>query len=101
MRMLLSAKLPHEPFNQAVRDGTAGATLAKILEASGAEAVYFTEEDGHRQAILLVNVTAASDIPRLSEPWFLNFGADCRFRIVMTPEDLAQAGLDEIGQQWA
>ena len=31
MRMLLSVTIPHEPFNTAVRKGTAGATLNRIL----------------------------------------------------------------------
>lgn len=31
MRMLVHAKLPHEPFNTAVRKGTAGELLKRIL----------------------------------------------------------------------
>lgn len=100
MRMLLNVALPHEPFNTAVRKGTAGQALAKILEASKPEAVYFTEQDGHRGATLVVNVDNPSQIPALAEPWFLQFNADCKFRIVMSPEDLQRAGLDELGKKW-
>ena len=32
MRMLLDVTIPHEPFNTAVRNGTAGATISRILE---------------------------------------------------------------------
>jgi transposase len=42
-----------------------------------------------------------SQVPALAEPWFLNFSADCRFRVVMSPKDLQQAGLEEIGRKRA
>ncbi len=101
MRMLLTVTLPHEPFNTAVRKGTAGETIGRILEAIKPEAVYFTEQDGQRGALLVVNVEGPSQIPALAEPWFLHFQADCRFRIAMTAEDLQRAGLAELGKKWA
>ena len=101
MRMLLTANLPHEPFNTAVRNGTAGATLARIIEDAKPEAVYFTEQNGLRTAILVINLERASQVPTFAEPWFLSFNADCHFQIVMSPEDLAQAGLDDLGKKWA
>ena len=42
MRILLNVNLPHAEFNAAVRDGTAGTKLNRILEAIKPEAVYFT-----------------------------------------------------------
>src|SRR5260370_25631923 len=99
MRTLLNVVLPHEPFNTAVRKGTAGETIGKILEATKPEAVYFTEQEGHRGAVLVVNVEKASQVPALAEPWFLHFQADCKFRIAMTPEDLQRAGLPELGKK--
>ena len=100
MRMLLTVSIPHEPFNTLVRKGNAGALMAKILDETKPEAVYFTEEDGHRAAILVLNLEKPSQVPSLAEPWFLNFNADCRFRIVMSPEDLEKAGLEELGKKW-
>jgi len=50
--------------------------------------------------VLIVNVESASHIPALAEPWFLQFNADCEFRIVMSAEDLQKAGLAEIGAKW-
>ena len=101
MKMLLYAKIPHERFNAAVRDGTAGQKLARILEATKPEAVYFTEFDGQRCAVMVVDVADPSKVPMFAEPWFLTFNADVEFRVVMTPEDLARAGLDALGKQWA
>ena len=101
MRLLLNLTFPHEPFNTLVRNGTVGETFGKILEAIKPEAAYFTEQDGKRGAVLIVNVTDPSEIPALAEPWFLNFSADCKFRIVMSAEDLQRSGLEDIGKRWS
>jgi hypothetical protein len=101
MKILLKVTLPHAPFNAAVKAGKAGEKLQRILEAIKPEAVYFTEHNGRRGAELVVEMTDASRIPSLAEPWFLEFEADVEFRIAMTPDDLKRAGLDEIGKKWA
>ena len=101
MRMLFHVMLPHEPFNAAVKDGTVGKKIQAILADLKPEAVYFTEYEGRRGAIMIVNIDEPSQVPRFAEPWFLQFNADCRFHIVMTPEDLAKAGLDALGKKWA
>jgi hypothetical protein len=101
MRMLLHAKIPHETFNAAVRDGSAGHKLNRILEATKPEAIYFTEFEGRRGAILIINLDDPSKVPMFAEPWFLTFNADVEFHVAMTPEDLARAGLDALGKKWA
>ncbi len=101
MRLLLKIKFPHEPFNSLVKDGTVGKRMKVILDTLKPEAAYFTEVEGHRGAILVVNADNPSTIPALAEPWFLTFNADCEFRVVMSPEDLRKAGLEELGQKWA
>jgi hypothetical protein len=100
MRLLMNVTMPHEPFNTAVRDGSAGETLERILKETRPEAVYFTERNGHRGAILILDLADPSKIPAVCEPWFLAFNADVEFRIVMTPEDLAKSGLGDVGKRW-
>ena len=100
MRILLDVLIPHEPFNTMVRNGTSGSKIRKILDETKPEAVYFTERRGCRGATLIVNLDKSSDIPSLAEPWFLTFNADCHFRLAMTPEDLGQAGLEDLGKKW-
>jgi hypothetical protein len=93
-------QFPIEPFNTAVKNGTVGAKMRQIMDATKPEAAYFTERDGHRGGILVVNMDNASDIPRLAEPWFLTFNAEVELRIAMTPEDLAHADLESLGKKW-
>ena len=100
MRMLLTVTMPHEPFNTLVRSKKAGKIIERILQEIKPEAAYFTEQDGTRGAILVVNVADPSKVPSMAEPFFLNFNADCRFRIVMSPEELGKCGLDDIATKW-
>ncbi len=100
MRTLMHVKFPHEPFNSAVRKGTVGDTIKRILEETKPEAVYFTEYDGRRGAILIVDLAESSNAPALAEPWFLSFNADVEFHLAMSPDDLGRAGLDAIGKKW-
>ena len=101
MRMLMNVTIPHEPFNTAVKDGTAGEKINKILEAIKPEAVYFTEQNGKRGAVLVVNLANDAKVPALAEPWFLTFQADVQIRIAMTPEDLHHSGIDGMGKKWS
>jgi hypothetical protein len=101
MRMLLQVDFPIEPFNTAAKAGTVGTKIKRILDDLKPEVIYFTEQQGHRGAIMIVNLESPSDVPKFAEPWFLTFNADCKFRIVMTPEDLGKAGLEALGKKWA
>jgi hypothetical protein len=74
--------------------------MRRILEAANPEASYFSEQDGHRGGILVVNVNEPADVPRLAEPWFLTFNAAVEFRVAMTPEDLGRADLEALGRTW-
>ncbi len=75
--------------------------MRKILDELKPEAVYFTDNNGRRSAIMIVDLADASRLPFYTEPWFLTFNADIRARLVMTPEDLGKAGLEELGRKWA
>jgi len=100
MKMLLTVEFPHEPFNSLVRSAKVGEIIERILDSIKPEAVYFTENDGMRGGILVIDVQNSSDIPAFAEPFFLNFNANCKFRLTMSPQDLKKAGLEELGKKW-
>jgi len=100
MRVMMIVNLPVEPFNSAVRDGSAGAKMQKILAAQKPEAAYFRDTDGKRSGFLILDLANASQIPALAEPWFLTFNASVDIHPVMTPADLAAAGLEKLGKEW-
>jgi len=99
--MILNVKFPHEEFNKAVRDGTVGHKVRRILEDANPEAVYFTEQNGQRGVIIIVDLEDPSKVPAFAEPWFLAFNADVEFHIAMTPDDLQRAGLEDLGKKWS
>ena len=101
MRMLMHVRLPLEPFNTFVREGTVGQKIQRILQAIKPEAAYFTEQNGQRGGIFVFDVKDSSEIPGLAEPWFLTFNAQVDLRIAMTPEDLGRANLNALGKEWA
>ena len=100
MRCLIKFDLPVEKFNAAVRDGSAGKKIKQILDDIKPESVYFWEEDGRRGGIMVVQLDKASQIPAIAEPWFLHFDAAVSIHPCMTPEDLAAAGLEELGKKY-
>lgn len=99
--MLVRVRIPPEPFNSLVRNHQSGDLLKRILDDLKPEAVYFTEMDGCRGAILVVDVHDPSSVPAICEPWFLSFNAEVQFHIVMSPEDLGRSGLDQLGKKWS
>ena len=101
MRMLMQVKLPHDEFNDALREGQAERMIDRILEDAEPEAVYFTEYEGQRGAILIVDLDGPADVPKYAEPWILGFNADVEFHVCMTPDELKRAKLDKLGKRWS
>jgi hypothetical protein len=97
MRVLLKIGIPVESGNAAARAGKLGATIQSILQDLKPEAVYFTDLDGRRTALIIMNLQDGSQIPAIAEPWMLAFNASIECHPVMLPEDLAKAAGD-IGQ---
>ncbi|WPX17930.1 hypothetical protein RHM58_29755 [Pseudomonas sp. 10S4] len=70
MKMLLTVEFPHEPFNTLVRAGKVGEIIGRVLDSIKPETAYFTEQDGMRGGIFLIDMQDASEIPRFAEPFF-------------------------------
>ncbi len=101
MKMMIDFSFPLEPFNTFVRNGTAGQKTRQVLEDLQPEVVYFSERGGKRGGIMIVDLADPSKVPAIAEPLFLTFDASVKFHVVMTPEELERAGLDELGQRYS
>ncbi len=99
MRMFLNIRIPNQLINMLILEGTVGDVIGKIMEECQPEVIDFTEQDGARGAIAVVEVATASDIPTLAESWFLKLDATCQFQIATTPGDLQKAELDTLGAE--
>jgi hypothetical protein len=94
MRFLVKVNIPVEAGNKAVKDGKLGTIIQSILADQKPEAVYFTDDNGQRTALVFLDLQDASQIPATVEPWMLAFNASIEVHPVMVPEDLAKAGSD-------
>jgi hypothetical protein len=99
--MLMTVSFPPDKFNAVIQNGMAGRKIRSIIDEIKPEAVYFTEHEGKRSAVMVVNVPEPWKIPSYAEPWFLTFDAEVEFRIVMSQEELQKAGLDDLGRKWS
>lgn len=90
MRFLVKVSLPVEAGNAAAKkDGFK--VIQTILEQQKPEAAYFIADGGRRTGILIIDLSDASDIPRIAEPWFLALNASIEATPAMVPEDLQKA----------
>ena len=55
MKFIAHVSLPVHRFNEALRDGSAGKKMGRILEETKPEAAYFTSTDGNRGGYLVYN----------------------------------------------
>jgi len=100
MKMLLRIIMPNEPFNTLIKKGTVGKVLEKILSDLKPEAAYFTLENGERSALLVININRPGDYVKYAEPFFLEFNARINYEIIMSPEELKNSGIEEIGKKY-
>ena len=91
MRMMMKVTIPIEAGNAAVRNGSLGTTMQKILADLKPEAAYFAEDSGQRTGFIFFDMKESSQLPAIAEPWFLAFNASLTVRPAMTAEDLAMA----------
>lgn len=92
MRMMMQMSIPVEAGNNAARTGAFGPSFQKILDALKPEAAYFcTRPNGERGGFIVFDLKDTSQIPAISEPFFLAFNARVTFTPVMNAQDLAKA----------
>jgi hypothetical protein len=93
MRMLLRVSIPVEEGNAALKAGTFGPTIERILADLKPEAAYFYADDnGNRAGSVVFDLKDPSQVPAVAEPWFFAFNAKVSFRPVMNAQDLDAAG---------
>ncbi|CAM5473179.1 hypothetical protein GCM10010230_33480 [Streptomyces narbonensis] len=90
MRMLLKVQMDTTASNEAIRQGTLPGIVEKALGQLRPEAAYFTTQDGCRTAYIFFDLAESSQMPKFSEPFFLEVGAKVSYTPVMNREELAE-----------
>ncbi len=89
MRVMVKANIPTATGNAAIKNGTMGPTLAKVIEALKPEAVLHGR-GGHADGLHFLDLKEPSDIPKSGEPLFLELDAQVTITPAMTFEELGQ-----------
>ncbi|AVV41434.1 hypothetical protein PYK79_48555 [Streptomyces sp. ID05-04B] len=97
MRVMLKASMDTEKANEAIRSGTLAKLIEESMEQIKPEAAYFTTDHGKRTAYVFFDMQDSAQMPVLSEPFFLNLGAEIAYTPVMNMEDV-QRGLSQLGR---
>jgi hypothetical protein len=102
MKYIMKIRMSIDKGNEAIKDPQFGHKMNGLLAEIKAEAAYFTTICGQRGAYIIVNLNDASEIPSITEPFFLWLNAEIDFLPVMRPEDLAKAGPSLVAavQKW-
>jgi len=91
----MKVHMPVESGNEAVRNGKLPQIIAQTLETVKPEAAYFTTMDGKRTMLVVFDLKAVSDMPRIAEPLFMGIDASVDFMPCMNAEDL-KGGLSAV-----
>jgi len=94
MRVLLKVCMDTEKANDAISHGTLPKLIEQSMEQIKPEAAYFTADEGERTAFLVFDLQEVSQIPVISEPFFLNLGARIDYTPLMNLEDV-EKGLSQ------
>jgi len=88
MRTMLTVKIPVETGNKSIKDGTLPKVMEKFIETHKPEAAYFLARNGQRCAHFVFDLKDPSNIVMISEPFFMELGAEVEYHPVMNAEDL-------------
>jgi hypothetical protein len=92
MKYIMKVRFSEKSGNDKIKDPQFGKKMQEVLKEVKAEAAYFGTICGSRGGYIVVNMSDASQMPALAEPFFLWLDADVDFIPVMTPEELGKAG---------
>ena len=94
MNFLLKVTIPIQAGNAMVRDPKFGKKLDEIMKDIRAKEAFFAVNGGQRTMYILVEVSDASRLPAIVEPFWLAFEASIECTPVLTAKDFQKAAPD-------
>lgn len=88
MRLMMTFTIPVERGNEAAKDGTILQAIETLIEATNAEASYFTLIDGQRAGYIIFEETDQARLTELNERMFAALDAAIDTVPVLTLDDL-------------
>ena len=91
MRVILRAMIPAIAGNKMVKDPNFLKTIEDYTKKFNCEAAYFTEVNGNRTMIFILDLPSSDMIPAIIEPLFQGFDANVEIHPAMDLDDLKKA----------
>ncbi len=91
MRVIVRAMIPVAAGNKMVKDPNFVKNLEDYLKKFNCEASYFTEVNGVRTMVLVLDLPSTEMIPELVEPLFQGYEANVEIHPAMNLDDLKKA----------
>jgi len=88
MRLMMKFTIPVGHGNETAKDGTQLQALESLLEATNAEAAYFTMIDGERNGYIFFEEADQAQLTRLNEPMMAALNAAIEIVPVLSFDDL-------------
>jgi hypothetical protein len=91
MRVLIRAMIPTTAGNKMVKDPNFLKTIEDYTKKFNCEAAYFTEVNGNRTMVFVLDLPSPDMIPNIAEPLFQAFDANVEIHPAMNLDDLKKA----------
>jgi hypothetical protein len=91
MRVLIRAMIPTTAGNKMVKDPNFLKTIEDYTKKFSCEAAYFTEVNGNRTMVFVLDLPSPDMIPNIAEPLFQAFDANVEIHPAMNLDDLKKA----------
>lgn len=87
MRFVVRVLIPTEAGNKMISDPNFVKNIEEFVKNTNCEAAYFTEINGDRTAVFIMDISSNDQIPVIAEPFFMT-GAKVEFHPAMVLDDL-------------
>ena len=91
MRVLIRAMIPTAAGNKMVKDPNLLKSIEDYTRKFSCEASYFTEVNGNRTMVFVLDLPSTDMIPAIVEPLFQKFEANVEVHPAMNLDDLKMA----------
>ena len=91
MRVILRAMIPTIAGNKMVKDPNFLKTIEDFTKKFNCELAYFTEVNGNRTMVFILDLPSSVMIQAIVEPLFQEFDANVEIHLAMNLDDLKKA----------
>ena len=97
--MMVRVTFETEAGNRAISENKLPQLFSQVTERLKPEAAYFGPDHGKRTAMLFIDMKDASQLPAITEPFFMALNASVEVMPVMNADDLQKGSAEYLKQR--